>query len=94
VPRKKKQTEETAEPTSSPRRKAASTLSKKPAAKKSSPKRKERSVSTAAVRPSDEDIRIRAYFISERRHRLDLPGDASSDWLEARRQLLSEAGPR
>ena len=33
---------------------------------------------------------MRAYFISERRRRFDLPGDANSDWLEAKRQLLSE----
>jgi len=44
--------------------------------------------------PSDEEIRLRAYFISERRHRLALAGNASSDWLEAKRQLLSETGPR
>jgi hypothetical protein len=44
--------------------------------------------------PTDEEIRLRAYFISERRHRLALPGDTSSDWVEAKRQLLSEAGPR
>jgi hypothetical protein len=44
--------------------------------------------------PSDEQIRTRAYFIAERRHRLGLPGDASSDWLEAKKQLLSELGPR
>jgi outer membrane biosynthesis protein TonB len=44
--------------------------------------------------PTDEEIRLRAYFISERRHRFALPGDASSDWLEAKRQLLSEIGPR
>jgi hypothetical protein len=43
---------------------------------------------------SDEQIRIRAYFISERRRRFALPGDADSDWLEAKRQLLSETGPR
>ena len=48
---------------------------------------------TMAV-PSDEQIRIRAYFISERRRRFALPGDADSDWLEAKRQLLSETGPR
>jgi hypothetical protein len=46
------------------------------------------------ARPSDEEIRLRAYFISERRRRFALPGDADSDWLEARRQLLSETGPR
>ena len=44
--------------------------------------------------PSHEEIRLRAYFISERRRRFALPGDADSDWLEARRQLLSEAGRR
>jgi hypothetical protein len=44
--------------------------------------------------PSDEQIRLRAYFISERRRRFALPGDAESDWLEAKRQLLSEAGHR
>ena len=43
---------------------------------------------------SDEAIRIRAYFISERRRRFGLPGDAESDWLEAKRQLLSETGRR
>lgn len=47
---------------------------------------------TATRGPSDEEIRLRAYFISERRRRFALPGDADSDWLEARRQLLSEAG--
>jgi hypothetical protein len=49
---------------------------------------------TSAAEPSDEMVRTRAYFIAERRHRLGLPGDASSDWLEAKRQLLSELGPR
>jgi len=44
--------------------------------------------------PLDEQIRMRAYFISERRRRFALPGDADSDWLEAKRQLLSESGPR
>jgi len=48
---------------------------------------------TAAELP-DETIRLRAYFISERRRRFGLPGDAESDWLEAKRQLLSETGPR
>jgi hypothetical protein len=33
---------------------------------------------------------MRAYFISEERERLALPGDANSDWIEARRQLLAE----
>jgi len=45
----------------------------------------------APAEPSDDQIRLRAYFISERRRRFALPGDAESDWLEAIRQLLSEA---
>jgi hypothetical protein len=44
----------------------------------------------AAFDPTDEQIELRAYFIAERRHRLALPGDANSDWLEAKRQLLAE----
>jgi len=44
--------------------------------------------------PSDEAIRLRAYFISERRRRFALPGDAESDWLESKRQLLSEVDRR
>jgi Protein of unknown function (DUF2934) len=48
----------------------------------------------SAAEPSDEMIRTRAYFIAERRHRLGLPGDAGTDWLDAKRQLVSELGPR
>jgi hypothetical protein len=47
-------------------------------------------VPATAFDPTDEQIQTRAYFISERRRRFDLPGDANSDWLEAKRQLLSE----
>lgn len=49
---------------------------------------------TTVADPSDDEIRMRAYFISERRRRFALPGDADSDWLEAKHQLLSETGPR
>ena len=69
----------------------------KPAAKKkASAKAKtvKSSKPVPAIEPSDEEIRIRAYFVSERRQRLALPGDANTDWLEAKRQLLSEIGPR
>lgn len=55
---------------------------------------KKGSATLSSGQPTDEEIRIRAYFIAERRHRLALPGDADSDWLEAKRQLLSEIGPR
>jgi len=43
------------------------------------------------VGPALDQIQMRAYFISERRRRFDLPGDANSDWLEAKRQLLAES---
>ena len=48
-------------------------------------------VVTVSREPSDDAVRLRAYFISERRRRFALPGDAESDWLEAKRQLLTEA---
>jgi hypothetical protein len=44
----------------------------------------------ASEEPSDDVVRLRAYFISERRRRFALPGDAESDWLEAKRQLLAD----
>ena len=47
-------------------------------------------VTANAFDPSDEQIQMRAYFISERRRRFALPGDANTDWLEAKRQLLAE----
>jgi Protein of unknown function (DUF2934) len=70
----------------------------KPAAKKASSPRKKASSRKKSALPkatphiSDEAIRTRAYFIAEHRERMSLPGDADSDWLEARRQLLAELG--
>jgi hypothetical protein len=48
-------------------------------------------VTPMSEEPSDDAVRLRAYFISERRRRFALPGDNESDWLEAKRQLLAEA---
>jgi hypothetical protein len=63
--------------------------------KKPAPKKTEQpTAATLGPEPTNEQIQTRAYFISERRRRFDLPGDANSDWLEAKRQLLSEIGPR
>jgi hypothetical protein len=70
----------------------------KPAAKKTtSPRKKATTRKTPATkqeksRVTDEAIRIRAYFIAEQRERIGIPGDANSDWIEARRQLLAELG--
>ena len=41
--------------------------------------------------PSQEQIALRAYFISERRQQLGWEGDHLSDWAEAERQLIAEA---
>ena len=58
-------------------------------AKKAAPK--QRSTRTEATEPSDADIRLRAYFIAERRVQLALQGDPARDWIEARQQLMAEA---
>jgi hypothetical protein len=42
--------------------------------------------------PTDEQIRLRAYFIGQQRAQKSIAGDHNSDWLEARRQLFEEAG--
>lgn len=46
-----------------------------------------------AKRPSysQEDIALRAYFIAERRQAAGITGDSHQDWIEAERQLASEA---
>jgi len=81
-----------------PRRISTSRKGAAPARKKGVTARKAKvsmppEAGATAAGPSDEEIRIRAYFISERRRRFALPGNADSDWLEAKRQLLSESGP-
>lgn len=50
--------------------------------------------SAAPKMPSytSDDVALRAYFISEKRRNLGLPGDEHQDWLEAERQLVSESG--
>ena len=44
-----------------------------------------------SVPPTEADISVRAYFIGEHRRYLGLAGDSEGDWLEAERQLRSEA---
>ncbi len=73
---------------------------KKAAAKKAPAKRvrarkKTLSKSGLAAKPApptDEQIRLRAYFIAEQRAQRSISGDHNSDWLEAKRQLFEEAG--
>ena len=84
------------------RTRSARTAAKKPAAKKKSAKsggkkgtsRKAATRKSKGYEPSDEDIRLRAYFLAERRVELSLAGDAAQDWLDARQQLIEEFGER
>jgi hypothetical protein len=76
-----------ARPSAKAKKNGAAPASKAAASKSSKPRKKVKQ--TSSELPTDEEIRMRAYFIAERRHRLNLPGDASSDWIEARRQLLA-----
>lgn len=63
-------------------------------AKSSAPRKKKTPASTieaAAPVISNEDITLRAYFISEHRRIHGHPGDETGDWVEAERQLREEA---
>jgi len=76
-----------------PKQKKAAPKKKTPRATKPTVAAKKTSVGASIYEPSDEEIRLRAYFIAERRIQLSLAGDSAHDWIEARRQLIEEAGP-
>jgi hypothetical protein len=40
--------------------------------------------------PSYEQVQLRAYFIGERRKSLGIPGDETSDWVQAELELKAE----
>lgn len=81
-----------AEPKKKTRTPASAVKKKKPAApKKTVEKKPSAAGQTGPAEPTDDQIRLRAYFLAERRHRLALPGDSNHDWIEARRQLIEEA---
>ncbi len=72
-------------------RAAAKTSAKKAPAKAAA---KKPAVKRNDYEPSDEEIRLRAYLIAERRAQLSIAGDPANDWLAARKQLLEEAEQR
>jgi hypothetical protein len=74
-------------PKKKPRAATTPAKKKKPAAAKQAAE----SIPKPAPEPTDDEVRLRAYFLAERRHRLSLPGDSNHDWIEARRQLIEEA---
>ncbi|MBV9105251.1 MAG: hypothetical protein JO313_04425 [Verrucomicrobia bacterium] len=44
--------------------------------------------------PSFEQVQLRAYFIGERRKSLGIPGDETSDWVQAELELKAELQPK
>jgi hypothetical protein len=84
-----------------PAAKKRAAASRKSGAKKKSgdtaPKKragKPRAKAAPPAEPSDAEIRLRAYFIAERRLQHALQGDPAKDWLEAKQQLMDEARQR
>lgn len=51
---------------------------------------KGKSKKTVLAQPSSEQVALRAYFIGERRRTLGIPGDETSDWVAAEKELLKE----
>ena len=62
----------------------------RPKAASSSTTAKNKSRKKTLPQPGNERVALRAYFISERRRNLGIPGDETSDWVQAERELLEE----
>jgi len=54
------------------------------------PSTKSKSRKKVVAQPSAEQVALRAYFIGERRRNLGMPGDETSDWVAAEREILEE----
>jgi hypothetical protein len=50
--------------------------------------------SSKAKEPSFEQVQLRAYFIGERRKSLGIPGNETSDWVQAEIELKAELAPQ
>ena len=55
---------------------------------------KSRARKKAMEQLNEEQVALHAYFIAERRRKLGMPGDQTSDWVQAARELLSEIKPK
>jgi Protein of unknown function (DUF2934) len=55
---------------------------------------KNRARKNAMEQLNEEQVALHAYFIAERRRKLGTPGDPTSDWVQAERELLSEIKPK
>jgi Protein of unknown function (DUF2934) len=85
-----RKTAKEAEPVSTAASPVVTTEANKPRKSISKPRSAPKRPKPAAVLPSFEQVQVRAYFISERRRKLGLPGDDGHDWLTAERELLAE----
>ena len=97
-----RKTAKAAEPVSTAANPVVTTEAKKPRSSskvsKPSKEKKEKKAKKATsetlkvvtLPPTFEQVQVRAYFISERRRKLGLPGDDGHDWLTAERELLAE----
>jgi hypothetical protein len=74
----------------SPGKKKKPAAAKKPSTKQP-PASSAKPAASQPIEPTDDEIRLRAYFLAEHRLKLSLPGDSAHDWIEARRQLIEEA---
>ena len=87
-----RKTAKAAEPVSTAASPVVTTETKKP--RKSSKANKAKATSKTpkvlSLPPTFEQVQVRAYFISESRRKLGLPGDEGRDWLAAERELLAE----
>jgi hypothetical protein len=50
--------------------------------------------SKKAEEPNYEQLQLRAYFIAEQRKSLGIPGDATSDWVQAELEIKAELAPK
>lgn len=99
MPKSKKSITEKTKKSDKPAKETKAVAKKKPAEKVEKPEKA--AVKPAAVKAkktvvsetviSLDDISMRAYYIAERREAMGWPGDSTSDWVEAERQLKSEA---
>jgi hypothetical protein len=78
----------------SPGKNRSVTPRKTSAGRKTRAKAAQQSTAVGDAAVTEEEIRIRAYLISEWRMQNGVAGDSARDWLEARRQLQEEFGKR
>ena len=79
------------------KKKDSSSVSAHPEATKKKAKRKPKLIalkgreqSQSQLKPTFEQIQLRAYFISEQRRNQGIAGDEHSDWVRAERELWNE----